>query len=113
MKRTTFPDRIRALESIHKRFDAFRLEAKDCDVLFASYSAGSEIEPHSHETENWGVVIKGAIVIVCEGRERLYGSGEWYHVPRQALHSARCYVACETIEFWFAQPEPQARTQVA
>lgn len=113
MKLQTFPGRIRALEPISRRFDAFRLEAKDCEVLFASYPAGSDIEPHSHETENWGVVIKGAIVIVCEGRERLYRTGEWYHVPRQALHSAHCYIACETIELWFAQPEPQSRTQVA
>lgn len=101
MKRSDFPPRIRALESFSERFHAFRLPAENCDVLFASYPAGTQIEPHRHDTENWGVVTKGELCITVGGRETRYGPGAWYHVPAQAEHSARFDVDTEEIEFWF------------
>jgi len=39
-----FPAQIRALPEFKGRFEAFKLEAKNCDVLFASYPAGTKIE---------------------------------------------------------------------
>src|SRR5688572_30818196 len=36
MPRDTFPSRIRALEPFSDSFQAFRLRAEDCDVLFAT-----------------------------------------------------------------------------
>lgn len=101
MKWAEFPDRIRKLEPFSDRFDAFRLAAEDCDVLFASYPAGTSIEPHTHETDNWGVITKGAMIITFDGDETPYGPGEWYHVPAGAEHAARCDVDTEEIEFWF------------
>ncbi len=53
MSRSGFPDKIRTLEPYAGRFDAFRLAAEGCDVLFASYPAGTVIELHRHETDNW------------------------------------------------------------
>ena len=70
-------------------------------MLFASYPAGTQVEPHTHETENWGVVTKGELRITINGRESRYGPGAWYHVPPRAEHSARFDVDTEEIEFWF------------
>lgn len=53
-----FPPRICELPRFEGPFDAFRLEARGCEVLFASYPAGSRIAPHSHATENCGVVTR-------------------------------------------------------
>lgn len=102
MKWNAFPPRVRELERFSERFDAFRLRAEGCDVLFATYPAGTRIEPHRHDTANWGVVTKGRVVIAMDGTERSYGTGEWYHVPARAEHAAHCDVDTETIEFWFA-----------
>lgn len=101
MPANSFPERIRALEPFSDRFQAYRLAARDCDVLFASYPAGTAIEPHIHDTENWGVITKGQLRITVDGREMSYGPGEWYHVPARVLHSARFSVDTEEIEFWF------------
>ena len=98
-----FPERIRALPPYSGRFDAFRLAAEGCEVLFASYPAGTAIEPHSHETDNWGVITKGEMAIVMMGKEHRFGPGEWYHVPAGCEHAARCDQDTEEIEFWFAQ----------
>jgi quercetin dioxygenase-like cupin family protein len=101
MRTIDFPERFRALERFSERFEAYRLPARDCDVLFAMYPAGTAVEPHAHDTDNWGVITKGELQITVDGREMRYGPGEWYHVPAQALHSARFAVETEEIEFWF------------
>ena len=83
------------------RFEAFRLPAEGCDVLFATYPPGMRIEPHRHETDNWAVITKGEMIIAMNGAETCYGPGEWYHIPAQTEHAARCNTLTEEIEFWF------------
>lgn len=101
MGTTNFPKKFQTLEPFSSRFDAFRLPAENCDVLFATYPAGTEIEPHDHDTENWGVITKGVMFITMNGQEKAYGVGDWYHVPKGVTHAARCDELTEEIEFWF------------
>jgi quercetin dioxygenase-like cupin family protein len=101
VKWSEFPERIRALEKFSGRFQAFRLRAESCDVLFGTYPAGTRIEPHRHDTDNWGVITKGEMVIAMNGSETRYRPGDWYHIPAQAEHAARCDADTEEIEFWF------------
>lgn len=101
MSDTCFPEKIRDLERFSNRFDAFRLAAKDCDVLFATYPPETEIEPHTHETDNWGVIIRGEMQIMMDDAIHSFKPGDWYHVPAGKVHAARCQVLTEEIEFWF------------
>ena len=96
-----FPDRIRQLQRFEGPFDAFRLEANNCDVLFASYTAGTEIPPHSHDTENHGIITQGELILSLNGQERRYGPGDWYYIPAGAEHAARFAMDTSEIEFWF------------
>ena len=97
-----FPKQIQSLPNFEGPFDAFRLEAKDCDVLFASYPAGTVIPPHTHDTDNVGVITQGELILIMDGQETRYKAGDWYHVPAQATHAARFDEATSEIEFWFA-----------
>jgi hypothetical protein len=56
-----FPLQLRSLPKFESLFDAFKLEAKDCDVLFASYPAETIIPPHSHDTDNVGIIAQGGV----------------------------------------------------
>lgn len=96
-----FPDVLRALPKFEGPFDAFRLAAKDCDVLFASYPAGATIPPHDHDTENVGVITQGELILTVDGAETRYKPGEWYHVAAKQKHAARFDVETSEIEFWF------------
>ncbi len=96
-----FPDRINNLPAFEGPFDAFKLTAEDCDVLFASYPAGTEIAAHSHETENVGVVTQGELHLTANGTTTIYGVGQWYHIAAGTEHSARFDVDSAEIEFWF------------
>jgi len=97
-----FPSLIRNLPKFAGPFDAFRLQADDCDVLFASYPAGTMIKPHHHETENVGVITQGELILVLDGDEIRYGPGEWYHIAARVIHAARFEKDTSEIEFWFA-----------
>ena len=96
-----YPELIRNLPEFEGRFEAFRLEAKGCDVLFASYPAGTVIEPHRHDTENVGIITKGRLRLTMDGKTSTISAGEWYHVPAGAEHAAEFKVDTAEIEFWF------------
>src|SRR5437879_3814889 len=96
-----FPKLLRDLPPFDGPFVEFKLEAKNCDVLFASYPKGTVIPPHSHDTENVGVITQGELILTLDGRETRYRAGEWYHVRAKATHAARFDVETSEIEFWF------------
>ena len=101
MMNNHFPDRVRSLPPFGGPFDAYRLGADDCEVLFASYPAGTEIEPHTHPTENCGVITAGGLILIFAGHEYRYGPGDWYHLLPNQRHAARFEVDTSEIEFWF------------
>ncbi len=101
MSKPHFPDLIRQLPEFAGPFDAHRLDAKDCEVLFASYPAGTSIDPHTHPTRNVGVITEGELFLTVGGIESRYGPGDWYRIDADAEHSARFEIATSEIEFWF------------
>ncbi len=96
-----YPDKIKQLPLYDGRFDAYKLEAKNSDVLFASYPAGTTIPPHSHDTDNYGVITRGELILTMNGNTTRYQTGDWYHVPAHAEHAAEFKVDTDEIEFWF------------
>ena len=96
-----YPDRIKALPLYDGRFDAYKLEAKDSDVLFASYPAGTSISPHVHDTDNHGVITRGELILSMKGETTRVCVGEWYHVPANVEHSAEFEIETDEVEFWF------------
>lgn len=101
MSRAHFPDLTRKLPEFEGPFDAYQLSATDCEVLFASYPAGTSIEPHTHPTRNVGVITEGELYLTVGGVESRYGPGDWYHIEPNAEHAARFDVDTSEIEFWF------------
>ncbi len=97
----SYPDLIKGLPEFDGPFDAYKLRAENCDVLFASYPAGTRIDEHSHETENVGIITQGALLLTMDGETTRYDAGEWYHVPAEKPHAAEFLEATSEIEFWF------------
>ena len=97
----SYPKRIKELPLYDGRFDAYKLEADNSQVLFASYPAGTEIPPHKHDTDNHGVITKGELILTMAGKTERIGVGQWYHVPANVEHSASFEVETDEVEFWF------------
>ena len=98
-----FPPEIEALPDFDGPFDAYRLRSDGCEVLFATYPAGTLIAPHTHPTNNVGVITKGQLILTIGSQVTTYRPGEWYHVPAGSEHSARFDTDSAEIEFWFTQ----------
>jgi hypothetical protein len=81
-----YPDLICNLPKFSGRFDARKLSAENYDVLFATYPAGTLIEPHRHDTTQTTI-----------------STGQWYHVPANKEHSAEFREDTCEIEFWFTE----------
>lgn len=96
-----YPDRIRQLPLFDGRFDAYKLEAKGADVLFASYAAGTSIPAHTHDTDNYGVITRGELILTQNGVTTRHGVGDWYHVAAHVEHAARFDLPTDEVEFWF------------
>ena len=96
-----YPERIKTLPLFDGRFDAYKLEAKQSDVLFASYPAGTEIPLHKHDTDNYDVITRGELLLTMNNEISRVNVGEWYHVPANVEHSAKFTVETDEIEFWF------------
>ncbi|MFQ5935661.1 MAG: cupin domain-containing protein [Acidiferrobacterales bacterium] len=96
-----FPEKLRNLPPFEGPFDAHKLAAEGCEVLLASYPAGTNLEPHTHDTHNVGVITQGVMMITMTGQERRYAVGDWYEIPAGTVHSARTEVDTSEIEFWF------------
>jgi len=101
MSRLHFPAMLRKLPEYEGRFEAYSLAAENCEVLFASYPPGTEIEPHTHPTRNAGVITEGELILLKDGKEQRYGVGEWYTLEPNEEHAARFEVDTSEIEFWF------------
>lgn len=98
---THFPPEVEALPEFDGPFDAYRLAAEACEVLFATYPAGTSIEPHRHDTNNVGVITKGRLDLTIGDTQTSYGPGDWYHVPANTEHAATFESDSAEIEFWF------------
>ena len=96
-----YPNKIRSLPLYDGQFDAYKLAAQGADVLFASYPAGTDIPPHTHDTDNHGVITRGELILTMEGIEHRIKAGQWYHVPAGTTHAARFKSETDEIEFWF------------
>ncbi len=98
-----FPPEIVALPDFEGPFDAYRLQAEGCEVLFATYPAGTVIAPHTHPTNNVGVITKGQLILTIDDRVSTHAAGESYHVPAGVEHAARFDTDSAEIEFWFGR----------
>ena len=96
-----FPLQLQALPKFDGPFDAHKLNAQGCEVLFTSYPAGTTIAAHTHDTDNVGVITQGELILSMNGVEKRYGVGSWYQVAANVAHAAKFDVPTSEIEFWF------------
>ncbi|WP_199608838.1 cupin domain-containing protein [Flocculibacter collagenilyticus] len=97
----SYPEQIKTLPLYDGRFDAYKLAANACDVLFASYPSGTKIPEHTHDTDNYGVITKGKLNLIMDDEVHEFNVGDWYFVPAHKPHAAFFDEETDEIEFWF------------
>ena len=85
------------------RVNAHLLTGGPRQVVFFDFPEDLEVPPHAHGAQ-WGVVMAGHLTLTIDGQTHRYGPGDSYHIPADAVHSARVEAGCRLIDV-FAEPD--------
>jgi quercetin dioxygenase-like cupin family protein len=70
---------------------------------------GTEVPEHSHDNEEFGHVLRGAIELRCNGATATVGEGDAFVVPAGVRHSARALDdGCQLLECYAPPRVPQS-----
>jgi quercetin dioxygenase-like cupin family protein len=58
----------------------------ECTLMLATRPGGYHSRPHKHDTEQMNYVIDGEIWVFVEDRFFLVQAGDFYRIPRNAVH---------------------------
>jgi quercetin dioxygenase-like cupin family protein len=87
---TAYPEMIRKLPEIDIAVEGIRgwlLQGGDKQVVFFDIQPVGVIPPHSHCAQ-WGVMLEGEMSLTIGDETKLYRKGDWYHIPKDTVHSA-------------------------
>lgn len=69
------------------------------------------IETHKHESEQVGLVLRGSLVLVIAGEQRILTPGDSYRVPAGAAHGARVFEEpAQVLAIWAPPLEEGSRS---
>lgn len=94
-------DKIKKLLLYDGWFDVYWLEVKDCDVLFVFYFVGIFILIYIYDIDNYGLIIKGELMLILFGEILWVCVGEWYYVFVNVEYFVYFEVEMDEVEFWF------------
>ena len=87
---TFYPEFINQLPDIENFFKGVHgklLQGTDSQLVFMEIEAIGDVKPHSHGAQ-WGVVLKGEMLLTIDGVEKSYKKGDYYYIPSGVVHSA-------------------------
>ena len=67
------------------------IPADHATIALSDLAPRTVIETHKHDTEQVGLVMKGSLVLVIAGEQRILTPGDTYRVPAGAAHGARAF----------------------
>ena len=81
---------------------------RECLVL-VELAPGTVVESHKHDVDQVGTVVKGQLVMVVAGEQRVLTPGDCYRVPAGTAHGARVLQEATTVVDCFAPPRQDLR----
>ncbi|MBM4420120.1 MAG: cupin domain-containing protein [Chloroflexi bacterium] len=80
--------------------------AEHASILLVDLDPRTVIETHKHDVEEIGVILKGSIMLVIAGEQRILTRSDSYRVPPGTSHGARVFEqATQVLMLWAPKPE--------
>jgi quercetin dioxygenase-like cupin family protein len=100
-----FPDPIRARElQVGARLAGMQgslfLGQNGSQVVFWECTAEADVAPHSHDFDEYCVVVEGTCTETIDGREHILSKGDEILIPAGHVHSARISPPYRAIDFF-------------
>lgn len=90
------------------------IPSEHATVALTDLDPRTVVETHKHDTEQVGVVMKGSLVLVIAGEQRILTPGDTYRVPAGASHGARVFEEpAQVIAIWVPPLDETSRAQHA
>lgn len=85
--------------------------ADHATVAVSDLAPRTVVETHKHETEQVGLILKGSLVLVVAGEQRILTPGDSYRVPAGAAHGARVFEEpAQVMTIWVPPLDETARS---
>lgn len=89
------------LDNAFESFKALKLSEGFDEVLQREWDAGFSNEPHQHDFDTEALVARGEFVLLINGEQIQYRTGDTFSVARGVVHSER--YGPEGATFWAAR----------
>ena len=102
-RRRGFPEVITCLPEADiqlKGVRAWILQGEKQQLVFFEMESSAQVPEHSHDYSQWGIMIKGKMELIIEGKSRICGKGDDYVIPAKAKHCARFLTESRVIDFF-------------
>jgi quercetin dioxygenase-like cupin family protein len=98
-----FPEVIALLPEADIHFKGIRariLQGEKHQLVFFEMEPSAQVPEHSHEYAQWGIMIKGKMELVIQGKPRICEKGDEYVIPAKAKHYAKFLEKSRVIDFF-------------
>jgi quercetin dioxygenase-like cupin family protein len=97
-----FPNPIRKLPEADIPLEGvtgYLSQSANHQIVFMDFDRDAVVPEHSHAAQV-GIVLKGNIELVIDGKERRFGKGDLYYIPEGVKHSAKIHAGYVDITFF-------------
>ena len=98
-----FPQVIKNLpeaELPFKGVKAWFIQGEKHQLVFFEMEANALVPEHSHDYDQWGIVVEGRMELTFSGNSRIFVKGDDYLIPAKAKHSAKFLTRVRVIDFF-------------
>jgi len=107
-----FPAIIKDLPEADIPFQGVRawiLQGQDCQLIFFEMESTALVPEHSHDYPQWGMVVKGKMMLTVNGKTRTIRKGDDYLIPAKARHRAEFLGPTQVIDLFSEKTRYKAK----
>jgi quercetin dioxygenase-like cupin family protein len=83
-----------------KGIKAYVLQGQKHQLVFFEMEFSTKVPEHSHDYDQWGMMIEGKMELTIEGETRICEKGDEYVIPAHAKHYARFLSKSRVMDFF-------------
>lgn len=102
-KRTGYPKVITRLPEADIPIEGIKahiLQGEKHQLVFFEMEPSAPVPEHSHDYDQWGMVIEGKMELTIDSETRICQKGDEYVIPALAKHRARFLSKSRVIDFF-------------
>ncbi len=89
---------------------AWILQGRKHQLVFFEFKPGTKVPEHSHDYDQWGMLIEGKMQLVINGEARKLEKGDDYVIPARTKHLATFQSKTRVMDFFSEEARYKEKT---